>query len=159
MPHLTDGDHCSILPCSDGVPLVCVGWLSSETQFSTGSVTEAFFSALCDHLRAAWRPPFACAGRHQCDLCQFGSSTTRFGDFEFSSVSGSELFIPAGDSIFVAPVSIAHYIAAHRYLPPVGFISAVQACPPQRSRPYLELLLRSGGRAWLSALDTPPTTA
>jgi hypothetical protein len=158
MPELADGDHCIALPCSDGVPLICAGWLSSESDFRTGRVSEAFFRLLCSHLKSAWRPPFACAGQHDCDLCQFGRSTTLFADFEFTSASGSELFIPTGDSIFVAPVTIAHYIAAHRYLPQDDFITAVEACPPQRTAAYLQLLLRSGGRAWLSALDTPPTS-
>ena len=159
MPELADGDHCIAVPCSEGIPLVCIGWLSSQSDFRTGRVSESFFRILCSHLKSAWNPPFACAGKHDCDLCQFGRSTTRFADFEFTSASGSELFIPTGDSIFVAPVAIAHYIAAHRYLPPDDFIRAVEACPAQRSTAYLQLLLRSGGRAWLSALDSPPASA
>ena len=159
MPELADGDHCDAVPCSEGIPLVCVGWLSSQSEFRTGSVSESFFRLMCSHLKSAWSPPFACAGRHDCDLCQFGRSTTRFGDFEFSSASGSELFIPTGDSIFVAPVTIAHYIAAHRYLPPDDFIRPVEACPPQRGAPYLQLLLKSGGRAWLTALNTCPAAS
>jgi hypothetical protein len=157
MPHIADGEPYSATLSAEGIPLVAVGWLSSAHEFPRGRVSEAFFQLLCEHLIKPWKPPYACAGMHDCDLCQFGRSTTRFRNIEFASASGSELFVPSGDCIFVAPVSIAHYIAAHHYLPPAKFIAAVEACPQQRTTAYLQLLLRSGGREWLAALDTPPT--
>ncbi len=156
MPHLADGQPYSATLSARGIPLVAVGWLSSVHEFDRGRVSEAFFRVLCGHLTARWEPPYACAGMHDCDLCQFGRSTTRFKDIEFGSASGSELFIPSGDSIFVAPVNIAHYIAAHHYLPPADFIRAVETCPQQRTAAYMQLLLSSGGREWLAEMDTPP---
>lgn len=147
MPHLADGEPYSATLSARGIPLVAVGWLSSVHEFDRGRVSEAFFRVLCGHLTARWEPPYACAGMHDCDLCQFGRSTTRFKDFEFGSASGSELFIPSGDSIFVAPVNIAHYIAAHHYQPPADFIRAGETCPQQRTAAYMQLLLSSGAES------------
>lgn len=158
MPHIADGHPYSTTLSAAGIPLVAIGWLSSAHEFPRGRVSEAFFRLLCGHLMARWKPPYACAGMHDCDLCQFGRSTTRFREAEFTSASGSELFVPSGDCIFVAPVNIAHYVATHHYLPPADFIRAVESCPQQRSTAYLQLLLSSGGRAWLAALDEPPTS-
>lgn len=93
------------------------------------------------------------APHHDCGLCQFGRSTTRYGDYEFKSSSGSELFVPNGTIIFVAPVNIAHGISAHHYLPPAEFLDAVEACPPQGSRVFLKLFLDSGGREWVRAME------
>jgi hypothetical protein len=154
MAQLPDGAPCDYLPGSAGSTLVAIGWLDSEWDFTRGRVEAAFFRRLCEHLKARWKPPFACAGYHQCNLCQFSqASNSQFESHSFSSQSNGELFIPNGRDIFVAPLSIAHYIDAHVYQPPGDFIDAVMACPEQRSRDYLKLLLHSGGREWLKSLE------
>jgi hypothetical protein len=48
--------------------------------------------------------------------------------------------------IYVAPVGILHYIAAHWYKPPMAFVEAVMACPPMQSMAYKRELLANGGR-------------
>lgn len=153
MPHLTDGSHCRAVPCAEGHPLTAVGWLSGEAGFPQGPMPEQIFRKLCAHAASAWRPPYAAAGSHDCEVCQFGRSTTFFEGYEFPSQSQSELFIPTGSAIFVSPVNIVHSISAHRYLPPPEFLAAVDACPPQGGMPFLKLLLASGGGEWLRALD------
>lgn len=153
MPHLADGTPCRFVSCAEGHPLIAVGWLSGEVEFPQGSVPETIFRKLCAHAASPWQPPYATAGFHDCEICQFGRSTTSFGGREFPSHSKSELFIPNGSAIFVTPISIIHSISAHRYLPPPDFLAAVDACPPQSGMPFLKLLLASGGREWLRALD------
>jgi hypothetical protein len=156
MPYLSDGSPCSAVPGGAKHSLVAIGWLDADHPFSTGAISEEGFRGICAHLTSPWEPPFATAGYHHCNFCQFGTSASEFRGYRFSSRSSSELFIPTGSRIFVSPVSIAHYIAAHRYLPPAEFIAAVLACPPQGSVAYLKLLLDSGGRSWLKAVQTFP---
>lgn len=153
MPHLADGSPCHAVPYSEGHPLIAVGWLSGQTEFPQGTVPENLFRKLCAHAAKAWQPPYAVAGFHDCEVCQFGRCTTSYEGKDFSSRSKSELFIPTGSCIFVTPINIIHSISVHRYLPPADFLAAVEACPPQRSVPFLKLLLASGGADWLRAMD------
>jgi len=156
MSHLFDGSPCSFVPHGAAHSLVAIGWLEAAKPFPIGTVPDKFFRCICAHLASPWQPPFAYAGHHQCDICQFGTATSTYSGHKFSSHSASELFIPTGSSIYVSPVNIAHYIGVHRYRPPEDYISAVLACPPQRTMAHLKLLLDSGGRSWLEAVQTPP---
>ncbi|WP_139215492.1 DUF7919 family protein [Lysobacter sp. cf310] len=81
-----------------------------------------------------WQP-FVTAGLHSCELCQFDAP-------KFSA----NIFIPFEGRIFVAPVGIVHYIAAHWYLPPSRFQEAVMHCPSMRSMEYKKAILSNGGR-------------
>ncbi|QJE94616.1 hypothetical protein [Luteolibacter luteus] len=155
MAYLRDGDHCCNLPHSTGIPLTAIGWLDPDHDYPRGKVSEGFFRQLCMHLGKPWQAPFAWAGFHHCELCQFSTSQSHFGGYSFQSTSSSEIFVPNGREIFVSPKNIAHYIDAHGYLPPDSFIDALGACPTQGSNAYLKLLLDSGGREWLKRLEAP----
>lgn len=159
MSQIQDGDPCLYIPETKDLPFVAIGWLDSEYPFQEGKVQMSFFRKLCGHLKNRWHPPFACAGFHECGLCQFSGSESHFENFTFGSRSNGELYIPNGREIFVTPLAIAHYINAHRYLPPANFIEALMTCPPQGSVAYLKLLLESGGREWLRRLGGPPEEA
>lgn len=158
MAYYPDNSSCGFLTDSKDVPLISIGWLSREFDFAKRQVSVTFFRKLCSLLNDRWEPPFACAGFHDCDLCQFGFSETQFEHQKFLSRSTAELFIPDGTKILVSPISIAHYIAAHACVPPPEFIAAVEKCPPQKSAAYLQSLLNSGGRAWFKAIEAaePP---
>ena len=80
----------------------------------------------------------AAGGAHTCALCQCDAP-------QFSA----NLFVPYQGKVYVAPVAIVHYIAAHWYVPPAVFIAAVEACPPVQSMAYKKALLANGGRALL----------
>jgi hypothetical protein len=58
----------------------------------------------------------ASGGYHTCEFCgkAWGSGTFR---------------VPAGDRVFFVPEMIAHYVEAHRYVPPAEFTEAVLTCP------------------------------
>jgi hypothetical protein len=80
---------------------------------------------------------------HHCGLCQF--EPPRFT---------SNVFVPFENRIFVAPVAITHYIAAHWYQPPEIFINAVLACPEMNSMQYKKAILANGGAVLLTQM--PP---
>jgi hypothetical protein len=113
--------------------LRAVGWLERGQPFATGSVSPRAYEALKQLLVEPWQPVVSC-GPHQCDLCQFDGP-----------MHASNLFLPAGDVIFVAPAMIAHYIAAHHYQPPDAFLAAVTSNAQLSRQDYLRSLLRSSG--------------
>jgi hypothetical protein len=138
MPHIGDLEACSALPVQSPA-LVAIGWLSPNHDFPRGKAPNGFFEKLEALCSDPWEP-FAAGGSHQCELCQYQGP--RFS---------TNLFIPAGKRIFVAPAGVAHYVAAHWYLPPRTFIDAVLSCPPVRSMEYKKAILAGGGRQLIAA--------
>jgi len=136
MASLRDLEPCRYLPL-ECEALIAVGWLDSEDDYPRGTVSEEFFLKLKSLCRAPWQPVVS-GGYHLCSLCQFDAPT--FSD---------NLFVPHGGKIYVTPVAIVHYIAAHRYLPPPVFIEAVLVCPPIKSMEYKRAILANGGRGLL----------
>jgi len=139
------------LPVHDDAPLRAVGWLDAEHSFETGSVSAGDFERLCELLVSPWQP-FTAAGTHECELCAHtrGPSVLRFADHEVR-LGVSNLFLPAGDVLYVAPSLIVHYIDAHHYRPPDAFLAAVRECPPMKSTAYKRALLATGGGALLAS--------
>jgi hypothetical protein len=134
MAAIKDLEPCSYLPRLGRPTLLAIGWLERHSEFMRGSSSPEFFRKLCELCANPWEP-VASAGHHQCSLCQFEPPAF-----------GGNVFIPHQGYIYVAPVGVVHYIAAHWYLPPQAFIQAVLACPPMRSLEYHKALLANGGR-------------
>jgi hypothetical protein len=112
-----------------------VGWLARGQPFQTGEVADDFFRALHEHVCAAWQP-VGMPGIHLCEFCAQPLPNGRF-------VGGnSNVWIPCGDRVFVAPALILHYIEVHGYRPPEEFVDAVLAAPHQGSREFHELMDR-----------------
>ena len=130
---LDDLSPCTVFASSEHV--LAVGWLDASSSFERGHVSPAFFQRLKSLCQQPWAP-VAAGGAHACELCQ--CDAPRFSD---------NLFVPFAGKVYVAPVAIVHYIAAHWYLPPAVFIAAVEACPPMQSMAYKKALLANGGRA------------
>ena len=134
MASIVDLEPFNYLPL-DCAALVAVGWLGEDSQFPRGSVSPEFFQKLKALCIDPWQP-VAAAGRHSCELCQFDAPS-------FSH----NVFVPHQGQIFVAPIAIVHYIAAHHYLPPRVFVEAVLVCAPTHSMEYKKALLSNGGRS------------
>jgi hypothetical protein len=115
LAEFTDLSPCTYFPVAEPNTLVSVGWLGPSLSFQTGSAPNDFFDRLTTLIADPWRPPFAAAGGHSCELCQPGvQSVSKFSGREFSSHSVQNIFVPHGGRVFVAPEGIAHYIACHR---------------------------------------------
>lgn len=133
MADIADLSPCTYLPIPSE-SLVAIGWLSLDTIFERGHVNPEFFEKLTSICNHPWQP-VASAGLHVCELCQFKAPAFT-----------SNVFVPYDGSVYVAPVGILHYIAAHWYKPPAIFITAVMECPPMNSMEYKRALLSNGGR-------------
>jgi len=134
IPDLAPCDYLTSEPS-----ILAVGWIGREIGYPIGETDPAVFGKLEQLCRNPWRP-FATAGHHQCDLCQFHNA--RFT---------GEVYVPGAGCVYVAPIGILHYIGAHRYQPPEMFMEAVLACPPMRSIDYMKALLANGGRSLVAA--------
>ncbi len=139
MASIKDLEPCNYFPV-DCEALTAIGWLGRGVEFARGEVSGSFFAKLASLCSLPWQP-LVFAGSHRCDLCQFDGP-------QFSA----NLFVPHGGRIYVAPVAITHYIAAHWYHPPDIFIRAVLECPAMSSMEYKKAILANGGRS----LARPP---
>jgi hypothetical protein len=139
MATLDDLTPCTYLPVQ-APGLLAVGWLGRDSKFGQGPVGSDFFEKLQSLASNPWQP-FASAGFHFCEVCQFTPPSF-----------GANLFVPHDGLIYVAPAGILHYIAAHWYKPPGVFIEAVLQCPPMNSIEYKKALLANGGRPLVKAM-------
>jgi hypothetical protein len=111
---------------------VAVGWLDAGSEYATGSPSEAVYRRLLEFCTRPWQAPVPVeAGVHACNLCLFDGP-------QFNG----RLFVPGRQVVYVCPTGITHYIAAHRYAPPVEFQQAVLEFPSMQSREYLHALSR-----------------
>jgi hypothetical protein len=88
--------------------LTAVGWLARDSRFETGSMPDPFFSKLSELCDTPWQPMVP-ARFHVCALCQFDGP--HFSD---------NLFVLYSGQIYVSPVGIVHYVAAHWVPPPAN---------------------------------------
>lgn len=145
MPHIPDLCECTELPTS-APHVVAVGWLSGGSEFPTGRTPDSTFRRLVEFAKKPWQP-FAIAGIHACDLCQF----------EGEKSESANMYFPHAGKIYVAPELITHYINAHNYRPPDEFLAAVDACPPMHSMEYKHKLLSCMGQIlWKNPFDANP---
>ena len=123
--------------------LSAIGWLDMGNDFAKGAVSDENFMALVRLCADPWQP-VAVAGRHRCPFCRFTGGPAEFIYRGVDVALGaSNVFVPCGDRVFVAPTMIVHYIDAHEYAPPSEFQEAVMRCPEMRSFAYLkEMKLR-----------------
>ncbi|MHB1910619.1 MAG: DUF7919 family protein [Acidimicrobiales bacterium] len=107
---------------------VNIGWLSPPHEFPIGVVPD---STVAEILRAVRRQPVnRMRGWHRCQLCENPPYPARMEvDGEIVTLGDAEIRVHDTEGmVYAAPSLVAHYIAEHRYLPPLGFIEAV--CRP-----------------------------
>ena len=126
----------SLDAASWAVPLRAVGWLEHGHGFAVGVVPATLvprigrlLGLIRDHF-----PHERFRGLHECSLC--AARGCRVAE----TASSENLLIPGSNVIYAAPGGLGHYISAHSYLPPPGFIEGVASCPDPGSRQYLEAL-------------------
>lgn len=116
--------YCYALP--DQKPLervLAVGWLEKECP--TGTFPPALFEKLLAYYdRFAMRK---CYGYHHCPFCPEYPTRLWYGEKEFA-LGSREIWLPfvSGDGFYAAPDLMLHYCAAHHYLPPEPFLSALE---------------------------------
>ena len=135
---------------ADASRLRAIGWLEPGHSFPIGEVTHQEFASIFELAVEPWQPS-RFLGFHDCGFCRFseGPSSMVFGARRVE-VGCNNLFVPAGDVVFVAPSMILHYVDAHGYRPPDEFLEAIEQCPRMGSREYLDALITAGGEGVLS---------
>lgn len=139
-----------------------VGWLASGREVPTGAAPDDLVEAL---LVCATRPVREYRGVHDCELCDAVPVLPRSPGERWNirtphpasrmQLDGREVRLGNGEIRvrgpnglwYAAPTLVAHYVAAHRYLPPTQFIDGV------RVRAKALYVLRGTQLARLLALD------
>jgi hypothetical protein len=101
---------------------VNVGWLDRRHPFPTGPTSARFRAQL---LWLCRRRVKRTRGLHRCEFCQGRDR----------SHGSAEIRVCGGDRVYAAPELVYHYVAAHGYLPPAGFVAAVLAWDGSRDEP------------------------
>lgn len=116
-------------PFADQPKVKAIGWLDLHHPFPQGEVSQVFVEALQQHLEEAWTP-FLSMGIHPCPFCPQKKETVL-------AASGTLLWIPDEQTLYVTPGLVSHYIQSHNYQPPDVFMKAVLHCPRQGSPEFL----------------------
>jgi hypothetical protein len=145
MAYFADGAPCEYV---GGLPFLAMGWLEPGFPHARGELDKAFVRKLIE-LAVDPFQPFALAGFHRCGFCRLSGGLVFRYENTSIPVGASNIFVPDGDRLFIAPSMILHYMDAHEYAPAEDFQRAVLSCPPMRSIEYKQAFLRAGGGALL----------
>lgn len=109
-----------------GLQLRAVGWIE-QPSFPTGPVPQACIVALAAaHSTGVFRD--GTRGIHTCTLCGRNMRKVRWGLFPWRILrlkGHGHYLVRRGDTVYMAPELLLHYIREHRYLPPEEFVDAV----------------------------------
>lgn len=102
-----------------------VGWLSAGHEVPTGDVPAGVIERIQRLVRD--HPVNRTRGWHRCDLCAEPEYPVVITvDGVALDLGDAEIRVAGRDGVvYAAPTLIAHYIGAHGYLPPAGFVEAV----------------------------------
>ena len=112
---------------------LAVGWLEPSQPYRTGEVPPEFVKALHSLCR---RPVRVTRGLHRCLFCppphhRWPGTTVAHPDGDYQ-VGHGEVHVTGLDGTrYAAPDMVIHYVTAHGYRPPNGFIAGV--LEPERS--------------------------
>jgi hypothetical protein len=105
--------------------LLNIAWLGAGFDFPRGSCPRGLVDLL---IARASRPVALTRGVHHCEFCTTRSPITVKSDvYRVTATLGNgEIAVQSLEAAtYRAPTLIVHYITAHQYLPPAGFIEAV----------------------------------
>ena len=110
-----------------------VGWLDISEPFTTGQCPEDVRLRLA---QLANHPVRLMRGYHYCQFCMAEPPHSLREDRRPQEApdvphGNGEIWLTSPDGLnFAAPVLIAHYVYAHQYMPPKGFIEAIRRGSP-----------------------------
>ncbi|WP_139372497.1 hypothetical protein [Pseudomonas fluorescens] len=101
-----------------------VGWLDVESTFPLGDIPKTTFLKLISLAggSGSFRPLVEPVRELTC--CQI-CGPLELRDSTGKILPSAELWIPARETIYAAPIMILHFISVHNYLPPAEFIAAI----------------------------------
>ncbi len=112
------------------VTVYAIGWLGDSVE-SRGSTPEPCLGRLFQAYEAGHRFSDCTMGAHTCEICL--PVRSRRGESHAITWKGREISVYGhghhlvlhGDSLFICPALILHYIVDHHYRPPSVFLEAV----------------------------------
>lgn len=125
MTHYADLTPYTYLPDSSAPPrgtdhVLNVGWLDEAEPYPKGPVPTGLAETL--HRMTRTHRTRQTRGHHYCPWC----APLLRQAHRFTCPKGSaEIRVPGLGVTYAAPELIAHYVEAHAYLPPPGFVAAV----------------------------------
>jgi hypothetical protein len=134
-------------------PSLNVGWLAAGFEFPQAEPSEALLDRLWQYCKISIALR---RGIHECDLCSAdGHHAEHNGEILLLGMSEIRVFAPEG-AVYAAPTLIYHYVKAHHYLPPAGFLAALYngPCPPE---PAFFERLEELELEWYDTLPQPPS--
>jgi adenosylhomocysteine nucleosidase len=127
MAYIADLSTYNYGPFSNEHPdpkLLAVGWLDRSIPYNEGFVRRDLVRRL---LKLAAKPVNLTRGFHICEYCEASWSAR---DKDRCARGNGEIRVKGiNGTVYAAPVLICHYIQAHNYRPPDGFLEAVQNLP------------------------------
>src|SRR5260370_23214801 len=105
-----------------GLQLRPVGWLE-KPGFPTGEVPDECLNALVTaHADRVLRD--GTRGIHTCTLCGKSRPFIKWRGQTVHLLGAGHYLVRHGDTVYMAPELLLHYIRAHRYRPPEEFVRA-----------------------------------
>ena len=106
-----------------GACVRAVGWLDPDHPFTSGPTPAGFVDCLQRFVQASARAEVSrhfglFMGAHACEFCD-----------DSKAPGFSNIGVPSGEVIFIAPELIVHYVSRHSYCPPTAFVTAVVTSP------------------------------
>ncbi|UJR82829.1 Hypothetical protein I5071_48940 [Sandaracinus amylolyticus] len=95
-------------------PEVNVGWLDAAHPFATAQPDPRFVGLLAMMCDSREHRVHQTRGYPPCPFCDL-----------WTSVASAEIRVQGDGVVYAAPTLIAHYVGAHHYTPPRGFVEAV----------------------------------
>jgi hypothetical protein len=113
---------------ASGEHVRAIGWLNPDHPYTRGEVDAAFLERLKRFVAQCGASGKALCfgsygGWHCCEFCRQVKGSNNFG-------------VPAGETLYIAPEMVGHYIEAHGYCPPAEFVAAVMRSPLPQSEEY-----------------------
>ena len=119
-----------------------IGWLAHDSDFSRADPDRAFVDRLWRYCSVSVHQT---RGLHACEFCSDPHANAAERSGQTFLLGSAEIRVPAGPRhLYAAPNLIYHYVTAHRYAPPPGFVRAVLSapCPPEKT--YFDTLAEIG---------------
>ena len=119
-----------------------VGWLGPEASFETAEPDAELLDSLWQFCAVSVGQT---RGLHDCHLCPLytSNSAERGGKKLLLGSAEIRVFSVTGD-VYASPNLIYHYVSAHRYRPPQGFVEALRTGPRPPGKQYFDCLDRHG---------------
>jgi hypothetical protein len=120
---LTPYTYTDVRLPGDAPSLVNFGWLDSNHDYRHGQANPELIERI---LRLAAKYTNSMRGYHRCPFCRDGTQVTMLLGNEVVYLGHAEIRITAGDTTYVAPSLLPHYMDTHEYVPPAEIIWALE---------------------------------